>query len=212
MPPPQASRTASVLLGIDLALFSDSSHGNICICKFLHLFMKGFVCVNHHEPCEDACALMHNFWEPLWPMWLYKPKCCPSKKICCFGNPPCMSCTHTVRLISSEHHEISWNISVSTANLGCFIQPSRCMCPLASLSCMPGELPLSRHRPSVRCREQSLDMPHVAGRQGEHFGWHKAWHSEEIKNIVKEREQCCVSSCLLSLFPLCHHWHKKKRV
>lgn len=38
---------------------------------------------------------------------------------------------------------------------------------------------MSRHRPSDRCREQSLDMPHVDGRQGEHLGWHKAWHSEE---------------------------------
>lgn len=112
--------------------------------------------------------------------------------------PPCMSCTHTVRLISSEHHEISWKISVSTANLGCFIQPSRCMCPLASLSCMPGELPLSRHRPSVRCREQSLDMPHVAGRQGEHFGWHKAWHSEEIKTLLK-RERAMLRELLSPL-------------
>lgn len=116
--------------------------------------------------------------------------------------PPCMSCTHTVRLISSEHHEISWNIRVSTANLGCFIQPSRCMCPLASLSCMPGELPLSRHRPSERCREQSLDMPHVAGRQGEHFGWHKAWHSEEKKTLLK-RESDATRASVSSLSSLC---------
>lgn len=82
---------------------------------------------------------------------------------------------------------ITSHITVFVANLGCFIQPSRCMCPPASLSCWPGELPLSRHRPSVRCSEQSLDMPHVAGRQGEHFGWHRAWHSEEEKHCWRER-------------------------
>ncbi|TNN77628.1 hypothetical protein EYF80_012218 [Liparis tanakae] len=62
---------------------------------------------------------------------------------------------------SSERKKSSSEvIAVSAADLGCFIQPSRCMCPPASLSCCPGDTPLSRHGPSDRCREQSLDMPH----------------------------------------------------
>lgn len=64
--------------------------------------------------------------------------------------------------------------AVLPSDLGCFIHPSRCMWPPASLSCCPAELILSRLRASDRCREQSLDIPHVDGRQGEHFGWHKA--------------------------------------
>lgn len=110
-----------------------------------------------------------------------------------------MICNPIVRLIGIEHREKSLNNpdSESMANLGCFIQPSRCMWPLASLSCWPGELPLSRHRPSDRCREQSLDMPHVAGRQGEHFGWHKAWHSEEKEKTLLKRERCRKNFCLL---------------
>lgn len=110
----------------------------------------------------------------------------------------CVNCPHA---FSTEHEE-QRGISESAADLGCFIQPSRCMCPLASLSCCAAELPLSRHRPSGRCREQSLDMPHVAGRQGEHFGWHKAWHSEERgggEEASLKREKCYVSYCVLSV-------------
>lgn len=95
-------------------------------------------------------------------------------------------CEQQQRTVREKLKQWHYCVSVSTADLGCFIQPSRCMCPLASLSCWLVELPLSRHRPSGRCSEQSLDMPHVAGRQGEHFGWHKAWHSEETKHCYRD--------------------------
>lgn len=127
--------------------------------------------------CMCLCIYSkHDFWKHLWPMGLHRPKCCcTSTKSAVLAwdvwKPPCTTCTAIVRLIVKKGLN---NDTIVSANLGCFIQPSRCMCPLASLSCWLGELPLSRHRPSVRCREQSLDMPHVAGRQGEHFGWHKA--------------------------------------
>lgn len=100
---------------------------------------------------------------------------------CMYKNP-----TQDLQPMPSWWRTVTGTITMSIAHLGCFIQPSRCMCPPASLSCWPGELPLSRHRPSDRCSEQSLDMPHVAGRQGEHFGWHKAWHSEEKKHCETE--------------------------
>ena len=63
--------------------------------------------------------------------------------------------------------------------LGCFIQPSRRTCPLASFTCRAGELALSRHRASEKWVAYSAGRPQVAGRHGEHLGWHSVWHSAE---------------------------------
>lgn len=72
--------------------------------------------------------------------------------------------------------------------LGCFIHPSKRTCPLASFICSAGEFAFSRHKASEKWVAYSAGRPQVAGRQGEHLGWHRVWHS---KTQQKRREWMC---------------------
>lgn len=81
-----------------------------------------------------------------------------------------------------------WTLDVcSDTYLSCFIHPSSLMCPPASFR--TDVLPFSRHRASDRCRAYSVGTPQAAGRYGEHFGWHRAWHSETRERRWLNRQQ-----------------------
>lgn len=74
-------------------------------------------------------------------------------------------------------HIICMTVKNWVSHLGCFIHPSKRTCPLASLTCSAGEFAFSRHNASEKWVAYSAGRPQVAGRHGEHLGWHRVWHS-----------------------------------
>lgn len=91
--------------------------------------------------------------------------------------------------VSSLDKTYSTRLSMAIKNwfcyLGCFIHPSKRTCPLASLTCSAGEFAFSRHRASEKWVAYSAGRPQVAGRHGEHLGWHRVWHSVVTQTGIK---------------------------